>query len=95
MPRKSSSGYLGVRWDANRKKFKVAFWNPHEYRLEHGGYFDNAAQAARRYDEMAFAVRGAVGLNFPPDAKKRTRNASESATESPPSVDEPSNTEVE
>jgi len=72
MPRPSTSGFHGVRWDPGRKKFKVSIWNPVTYKLIHGGYFDKAETAAHVYDELAVETRGMGGLlNFPRDAREQ------------------------
>jgi hypothetical protein len=42
----------GVSFDGQRRKFRVQVWDPTEYHLVHGGYFDTQDDAVARFDEL-------------------------------------------
>lgn len=79
MPRPPKNpGFIGVRWDAPHHKWKVSVWDPVNFKLHHGGYFEGvetdpetATEARRRYDEMVIEICGATRLlNFPREARE-------------------------
>lgn len=61
---RNKTGYRGVYWDTEHKKFRAVLGAGRMRR--HCGYFENSAEAARAYDAMAIKHVGKHAvLNFP------------------------------
>lgn len=62
--RNNKSGYIGVRWNKNAKKYSSG--TTYMYHTIHIGYYDTAEQAARARDRKEIELRGDKAvLNFP------------------------------
>lgn len=69
---RSSSGYKGVTWDKQRRKWRARI--RHNGHLRYLGLFDSRIEAARAYDDAARQLFGPyAALNFPRDGEQPAR----------------------